>query len=67
MLPCPSLFLVCRWIESCTEEELPATTDLEQALRNGVILCKLGHYYAPEVLPLRRIYDLDEVKYQVSP
>lgn len=48
------------------EEELPPTTDLEQALRNGVILCKLGHYYAPEVLPLKRIYDLDESKYKVN-
>jgi len=56
----------CRWIESCIEEELPPTTELEQALRNGVILGKLGHYYAPDVLPLRRIYDLNEAKYQVS-
>lgn len=54
-----------KWIEACIEEELPPTTDLEQALRNGVILCKLGHYYAPEVLPKKRIYDLDEAKYKV--
>ena len=53
-------------MEACIEEELPATTDLEPALRNGVIICKLGHYYAPEVLPLRRIYDLDEAKYKVE-
>ena len=24
-------------------------------------------YYAPEVLPIRRIYDLDESKYKVEP
>ena len=54
-----------RWIEACIEDELPPTTELEQALRNGVILCRLGHYYAPEVLPLKRIYDLDEAKYRV--
>ena len=30
-------------------------------------MCKLGHYYAPEVLPIRRIYDLDESKYKVEP
>ena len=47
------------------EEELPPTTELEQALRNGVILCKLGHYTDPEALPMRRIYDLDESKYRV--
>ncbi len=57
----------CRWIESCIDEELPPTTELEQALRNGVILCKLGHYCAPETLPMRRIYDLNESKYMVSP
>lgn len=54
-----------RWIELCIDEELPPTTELEQALRNGVILCKLGHYYAPDVLPKKRIYDLDESKYKV--
>ena len=54
-----------RWIEACIEDELPPTTELEQALRNGVILCRLGHYYAPEVLPVKRIYDLDEAKYRV--
>ena len=53
-------------MEACIEEELPLTTELEQALRNGVILCKLGHYCAPEVVPLRKIYDLDESKYRVS-
>ena len=55
-----------RWIEACIEDELPPTTELEQALRNGVILCRLGHYYAPDIIPLRRIYDLDEAKYRVS-
>ncbi len=55
-----------RWIETCVEEELPPTTELEEALRNGVILCKLGHYYAPDVVPLRKVYDMDESKYRVS-
>jgi len=49
----------------CIDEELPVTTELEQALRNGVILCKLGHFYAPDVLPKKRIYDFDESKYKV--
>ena len=58
--------LVCsRWIEACIEDELPPTTELEEALRNGVILCRLGHYYCPELLPLRRIYDLEQTKYRV--
>ncbi|XP_065909989.1 ras GTPase-activating-like protein IQGAP1 [Dysidea avara] len=54
-----------KWIETCIDEELPPTTELEQALRNGVILCKLGHFFAPDVLPKKRIYDLDESKYKV--
>ena len=54
-----------RWIEACIEDELPTTTELEEALRNGVILCRLGHFYAPEILPLRKIYDRDQAKYHV--
>ena len=54
-----------RWIEACIEDELPTTTELEEALRNGVILGRLGHFYAPEILPLRRIYDRDQAKYHV--
>ena len=58
---------VCyRWIEACIEDELPTTTELEEALRNGVILGRLGHFYAPEILPLRKIYDRDQAKYHVS-
>lgn len=56
---------IFRWIEACIEDELPTTTELEEALRNGVILCHLGHFYAPEILPLRKIYDRDQAKYRV--
>ena len=30
-----------------------------------MILCRLGHFYAPEILPLRKIYDRDQAKYHV--
>ncbi len=64
-----NLYHICdafvRWIETCVEEDLPPTTELEQALRNGVILCKLGHYCAPDVIPYKKIYDLDESRYRV--
>ena len=40
-------------MEECIKEELPATTELEEGLRNGVILAKLGHFMAPTVVPLR--------------
>lgn len=56
----------CRWIEACIEDELPPTTELEEALRNGVILGRLGHFYAPDILPLRKIYDRDQAKYHVG-
>ncbi|XP_040899613.1 ras GTPase-activating-like protein IQGAP3 [Toxotes jaculatrix] len=53
-----------RWMEACLEEELPAPTELEEALRNGVILAKLGHRFAPSVVPLKKIYDPEQHRYQ---
>lgn len=55
-----------KWIESCIEDELPPSTELEEALRTGVILCKLGHWCAPDVLPLRKIYDFDESRFRAK-
>ena len=52
-------------MEACIEEDLPSGRDLEEALRTGVLLCKLGHWFVPEVLPLRKIYDLDGARFQV--
>lgn len=56
-----------RWIQACINEELPPTTELEQGLRNGVFLAKLGHFLAPQVVPLKKIYDKDQARYQVGP
>lgn len=47
------------WMEACLKEELPATTELEEALRNGVFLAKLGNFFSPEAVPLRKIFDKD--------
>ncbi|XP_042597782.1 ras GTPase-activating-like protein IQGAP3 [Cyprinus carpio] len=55
-----------RWMEACLEEELPAPTELEEALRNGVYLAKLGHCFTPRVVPLKKIYDLDQQRYKAS-
>ncbi|XP_033108850.1 ras GTPase-activating-like protein IQGAP1 isoform X3 [Anneissia japonica] len=52
-----------KWIEACIDEEMPPTTELEEGLRNGVYLAKLGHYYAPNKVPLKRIYDKEQNKY----
>ncbi|XP_028984021.1 ras GTPase-activating-like protein IQGAP3 isoform X1 [Betta splendens] len=54
-----------RWMEACLGEELPAPTELEEALRNGVVLAKLGHRFAPNAVPLKKIYDQEQQRYQV--
>ncbi|XP_038137117.1 ras GTPase-activating-like protein IQGAP3 [Cyprinodon tularosa] len=55
-----------RWIEACLGEELPAPTELEEALRNGVILAKLGHRFSPNTVPLKKIYDPEQLRYQAA-
>lgn len=57
--------VLLRWMEACLGEELPAPTDLEEALRNGVILAKLGHRFAPTAVPLKKIYDPEQLRFQV--
>ncbi|KAM6967424.1 ras GTPase-activating-like protein IQGAP3 [Aplochiton taeniatus] len=55
-----------RWMEACLHEELPTPTELEEGLRNGVLLAKLGHCFAPAVVPLKKIYDLDQGRYKAQ-
>lgn len=52
------------WMEACINEELPEAGDLEEELRHGVYLAKLAHFFAPETVPLRRIYDPDLARYR---
>ncbi|KAM8736062.1 ras GTPase-activating-like protein IQGAP3 [Acanthopagrus schlegelii] len=53
-----------RWMEACLGEQLPAPTELEESLRNGVILAKLGHRFAPNAVALKKIYDPEQRRYQ---
>lgn len=53
------------WIEACIKEELPHPTEFEECLRNGVYLAKLGHFISPDMLPLSKIYDIDQRRYKV--
>nr|XP_053647814.1 ras GTPase-activating-like protein IQGAP1 [Cherax quadricarinatus] len=53
-----------KWMEACINEELPEAGDLEEQLRHGVYLAKIAHFFAPETVPLRRIYDADLTKYR---
>ncbi|KAM6395375.1 ras GTPase-activating-like protein IQGAP3 [Rhynochetos jubatus] len=55
-----------RWLEACLGEELPPPTELEETLRNGVVLAKLGHCFAPAVVPLRKIYDREQTRYRAA-
>lgn len=48
------------------KEELPSPVELEESLRNGVLLAKLGHCFAPSVVPLKKIYDMEQLRYQVD-
>ncbi len=57
--------LCFRWIEACLNEDLPPTTELEEGLRNGVYLAKLGNFFAPNVVSLKRIYDREQTRYKV--
>ncbi|XP_013931841.1 PREDICTED: ras GTPase-activating-like protein IQGAP3 [Thamnophis sirtalis] len=56
-----------RWMEACLKEPLPPPTELEESLRNGVTLAKLGHFFAPDVCPLEKIYDLGQARFQHVP
>ncbi|KAM6294198.1 ras GTPase-activating-like protein IQGAP3 [Aegotheles albertisi] len=55
-----------RWMETCLGEELPPPTELEETLRNGVVLAKLGHCFAPTVVPLKKIYDHEQTRYKAA-
>ncbi|XP_057689340.1 ras GTPase-activating-like protein IQGAP3 isoform X2 [Corythoichthys intestinalis] len=55
-----------RWMEACLGEELPAPAELEETLRNGVVLAKVAHRFAPALVPREKIYDLDQRRYEAS-
>ncbi|XP_027762870.1 ras GTPase-activating-like protein IQGAP3 [Empidonax traillii] len=55
-----------RWMETCLGEGLPPPTELEETLRNGVLLAKLGHCFAPAVVPLKKIYDREQARYKAA-
>ncbi|KAJ7416558.1 Ras GTPase-activating-like protein IQGAP3 [Willisornis vidua] len=53
-------------MEACLGEGLPSPTELEETLRNGVLLAKLGHCFAPTVVPLKKIYDCEQMRYKAA-
>ncbi|KFU87108.1 Ras GTPase-activating-like IQGAP1, partial [Chaetura pelagica] len=55
-----------RWMEACLNEELPPTTELEEGLRNGVYLAKLGNFFSPKVVSVKKIYDREQTRYKAT-
>ncbi|KAL6266711.1 hypothetical protein P5V15_003547 [Pogonomyrmex californicus] len=55
-----------KWMEACLRESLPLSTELEENLRNGVYLAKLGHFMAPNILPFNKIYDSEQRRYKAA-
>uniref|UniRef100_A0A1B6HW78 Ras-GAP domain-containing protein n=1 Tax=Homalodisca liturata TaxID=320908 RepID=A0A1B6HW78_9HEMI len=55
-----------KWLESVLHEDLPPCTELEEYLRNGVILAKIGNVVVPDVIPKSHIYDLDLKRYRAA-
>lgn len=53
-------------METCLRESLPPSIELEENLRNGVYLAKLGHFMAPNILPLNKIYDIEQRRYKAA-
>lgn len=53
------------WLEACLRENLPPATEFEESLRNGVYLAKLGNFISPDLLPINKIYDIDQKRYKV--
>uniref|UniRef100_A0A8B9QGY6 IQ motif containing GTPase activating protein 3 n=1 Tax=Apteryx owenii TaxID=8824 RepID=A0A8B9QGY6_APTOW len=53
-------------MEACLHEELAPPTELEESLRNGVVLAKLGHCFAPDLVPLKKIYDREQLRYKAT-
>jgi len=53
-----------QWMEYCISEEIPPSTELEESLRHGVTLAKLAHYFAPDKVPAKKIYDKDLKRFE---
>ncbi|XP_047098863.1 ras GTPase-activating-like protein IQGAP1 [Schistocerca piceifrons] len=54
------------WLEAMLQEPLPSPTLLEEGLRNGVYLAKLGNVLAPKVVPKNKIYDAEQRRYKLA-
>lgn len=57
-----TLRLYFRWLIHCIgEKAMPKIIELEEDLRNGVLLARIGNYFAAELISLEKIFDLKKV------
>ena len=59
------VMLLCRWVESVIQEALPDAQWWEYSLCNGICLCKLGRKLLPDFPVWKKIYDLDQTRFEV--
>ena len=52
-----------RWIETVLEKTLPEVTTFEANIRNGVVLAQLATYFSPDIVNVRKIFDVDESRF----
>ncbi|KAG4305268.1 hypothetical protein PORY_001438 [Pneumocystis oryctolagi] len=52
------------WIESCIGEEIPVILELEESLRDGVILARLVRVFAPDLVP--KIFEASKLQFRHS-
>jgi hypothetical protein len=43
------------------EDSVPPAYELEEHFRSGILLARLANYFAPDLVSLEKIFDLDEV------
>ncbi|CCJ28108.1 unnamed protein product, partial [Pneumocystis jirovecii] len=59
-----SFMFVKVWIESCIGEKIPAILELEESLRDGIILARLVKVFAPDLVP--RIFEATRLQFRHS-
>uniref|UniRef100_A0AC35GGK6 Calponin-homology (CH) domain-containing protein n=1 Tax=Panagrolaimus sp. PS1159 TaxID=55785 RepID=A0AC35GGK6_9BILA len=59
------LYEVQKWLVSqLCEAIVPPPIELEEDLRNGVLLARLAHAFLPDFIKTDQIFDIEEEKYE---
>lgn len=52
------------WLERCLKQAVPSVVELEEDLRNGIVLAKLARVFAPDLVP--RIFEAPKLQFRHS-